>query len=112
MKELTFNFSPDKKFIYIGTNSPNPFLTVDLTTGHVDILYKGILPSYCVYFCFGTNLYRNKLYMISGGQLGLSIGLMWDLLVLRLIEDSELLQLQRQEVNRQSKYMIEEESNH
>jgi hypothetical protein len=47
--------------MYIGTDSPYPILVVDMATQQSEILYKGILPSYCKQFCFG-----DKLYMISG----------------------------------------------
>jgi hypothetical protein len=65
MRGLNFNFSPDGRFIFIGFISPDPIVVVDLATNRVDNLYKGILPSRCTHFCFGTNLYGNKLYMIS-----------------------------------------------
>jgi hypothetical protein len=63
----TFSFSADGSKMYIGTDSPDPILiatdamNIPITPDRVDILYKGILPSYCKQFCFG-----NMLYMISG----------------------------------------------
>jgi hypothetical protein len=69
----TFSFSGDGSKMYIGTDSPDPILiatdamTIPITSDRVDILYKGILPSYCKQFCFGNMPPNNsKLYMISG----------------------------------------------
>jgi hypothetical protein len=62
-----FSFSADGSKMYIGTDSSDPILiatdplNIPITPDRVDILYKGILPSYCKQFCFG-----NMLYMISG----------------------------------------------
>jgi hypothetical protein len=57
-----FSFSADGSKMYIGTNSQYPILVADATSipipfAKVDIVYKGILPSYCKQFCFGNYLY-------------------------------------------------------
>jgi hypothetical protein len=63
----SLSFSADGSKMYIGTASSNAILiatdamNLPITPDRVDILYKGILPSYCKHFCFG-----NMLYMISG----------------------------------------------
>jgi hypothetical protein len=60
------SFSADGSKIYIGTDSQNPIFIADATSfpispGREEILYNGILPSYCKQFCF-----EKYLYMISG----------------------------------------------
>jgi hypothetical protein len=57
--------------IYIATDSPNPLLIVDPITRGVDYLYKGILPSNCKQFYWGTG---TSLYMIRGDT---SLGEEW-----------------------------------
>jgi WD40 repeat protein len=57
----SISFSADGSKLYLGFDSPDPILVVDVATKNSDILYKGIIPNYCKHFCFG-----NKLYMISG----------------------------------------------
>jgi hypothetical protein len=49
--------------MYIGTDSSDPILIVNPTTGSVDYFYKNILPPYCKNFYWGRGTY---LYMISG----------------------------------------------
>jgi len=49
--------------MYIATDAADPLLVVDPATQSVDIMYKGILPSYCKQFYWGKASY---LYMISG----------------------------------------------
>jgi hypothetical protein len=55
-------FSADG-IMYIATDSPDPLLIFNPATSSVDYLYKGILPSYCKQFYWGTG---NYLYMIRG----------------------------------------------
>jgi hypothetical protein len=49
--------------IIVGTDAANPILTVNPATKAVDILYKGIIPSFCKQFGWGAG---NKIYMIRG----------------------------------------------
>jgi len=49
--------------MYIGTNSSDPILVFNPTTGTVDYFYKNILPPYCKNFYWGRGTY---LYMLSG----------------------------------------------
>ena len=56
------SFSADGNKLYIGTDSQYPILVADATSlpiplSKVDIVYKGILPSYCKQFCFGNYIY-------------------------------------------------------
>jgi hypothetical protein len=57
-----FTFAADGT-MYLVTDSVDPVLMVDLTTKTVQILYKGILPGYCKYFCGSS---RHYLYLITG----------------------------------------------
>ncbi len=57
--------------MYIATDSPDPMLMVNLTTKTVEVLYKGILPGYCKYFCGSS---RHYLYMIVGDT---TLGVTW-----------------------------------
>ncbi len=62
----SFSFSSDGSKLYIGTNSTYPIIIANVTSlpipaSEVDILYKGILPTYCKQFGFG-----DAIYMISG----------------------------------------------
>lgn len=66
----SISFSADGSKMYLGFNSPNPILVVDVATKNSEILYKGIIPDYCRHFCFG-----NMLYMISGSA---SSAVAWD----------------------------------
>jgi hypothetical protein len=49
--------------MYLVTDSPDPVLMVDLTAKTVQVLYKGILPGYCKYFCGSSG---NYLYLVTG----------------------------------------------
>jgi hypothetical protein len=49
--------------LYLGTDATDPLLVFDLNTSQMDYLYKGIVPPYCKYFCWGKG---NYLYLISG----------------------------------------------
>jgi hypothetical protein len=49
--------------MYIGTDSPDPILIANPTTGGVDYFYKNILPPYCKNFYWGRG---NYLHMLSG----------------------------------------------
>jgi hypothetical protein len=60
IKGLSFSASG---IIYFATDGTNPMLTYDPTTNAIDILYKGILPTYCDFICWGTGQY---IYMIRG----------------------------------------------
>jgi hypothetical protein len=52
-----FSFSADGSKMYIGSDSPDPILVVDMATKTAEILYKGIIPNYCKQFCLGTKMY-------------------------------------------------------
>jgi hypothetical protein len=49
--------------MYIATDSPNPILSFDPATQSLDYFYKGIIPSYCKQFCWGSQTF---IYLISG----------------------------------------------
>ncbi len=60
IRAITFS---SNGIMYIATDSPDPILVVDPATKKVDFFYKGILPSYCKQFYWGSG---NYLYMICG----------------------------------------------
>lgn len=57
--------------MYLVTDSVDPILMVNLSTKTVDILYKGIVPSNCKYFCGSS---RHYLYLICGDT---TLGITW-----------------------------------
>ena len=57
--------------MYAVTDSVDPLLMVDLTAKTVQIMYKGILPGYCKYFCGSS---RQYIYMIVGDT---TLGVEW-----------------------------------
>lgn len=56
-------FSADG-IMYIGTNSTNPIMSLNLSNGSQDTFYKGILPSSADHLAWGSG---NYLYMLFGG---------------------------------------------
>ena len=52
-----FSFSSDGGKMYLGSDSPNPILVVDMATKTPEILYQGIIPNYCKHLCLGNKLY-------------------------------------------------------
>jgi hypothetical protein len=52
-----FSFSADGSKMYIGSDSPDPILVVDMATKTAEILYKGIIPNNCKHLCLGTKMY-------------------------------------------------------
>lgn len=57
--------------MYLATDAPDPLLLVDPVTKNVEVLYKGILSSYCKQLCWGASTY---LYMIRGDTI---LGEVW-----------------------------------
>jgi len=54
----------EKKIVLIGTDAPSPILMYDEERQQVDILYKGIIPSYCQQLAWGSG---PEVYMILAG---------------------------------------------
>jgi hypothetical protein len=75
VKSLAFSADGSKMYIGVaGTNSiliATDAMNIPISSDRVDILYKGILPTYCKHFCIG-----DRMYMLSGNT---SPAVPWDL---------------------------------
>ena len=63
---MNLAFSGDGASMYICTNGPNGLLVMDMASKKVDIMYKGIAPSYGIQITSGPG--SNYIYMIDGNS--------------------------------------------